>query len=276
MLSKFYNFSTDPFSETPNTYFYFSSNTHQNTLAQLTELLEQGRGFISITGEVGTGKSMLARYIIKQFKSDVNTAFLYWPNLEGKELIAAINRELNIPSSDDEFNMLERFLLANAAENRQTILFIDEAQSLSLKSLETIRQISNLECETKKLIQIILLGQPELTTILARPDMRQVNQRISKNLTLSPLPFHEVEMYIKHRIELARGSNFVRFDYKATKMIYNYSRGIPRLINLICKTALLCGVKEQTRIITDKIVKIALKDTNLAPIPKSRFFIGLR
>ncbi len=272
MQSDFYNFADDPFSETPNTRFYFSSITHQATIGELTQLIDSGAGFISITGEVGTGKSLIARYMINKYQKSASVAYLYWPILESKQLIGEINKEYKIPKSDDGFYMLERLLLANAEDGKKTLLFIDEAQGLSTSALETIRLISNLECETKKLIQIILLGQPELNEMLLKPELRQVNQRISRHLKLSSLSFREVEMYIKHRIEIAKGSNLVKFDYRSIKEIYNFSKGIPRLINLICRTALLYGQRDQSRIITAKIVKQTLNDCMIYPKRKKGLF----
>ena len=265
MFNKFFNFQMEPFSETPNTYFYFGSKTHQETIKLLAEHLDSGSGFISVTGEVGTGKTMIVRYLIKKCANEISSAYLYWPNLEGNALISAISREFGIINSDDPFHSLENFLLANASDKKRTVLFIDEAQSLSIKSLETIRLISNLECETKKLIQIVLIGQPELDAVLKKPEVRQINQRISKRLTISELTFDEVEMYVKHRLELAKAGNFVRFDLNAMKAIYNYSKGVPRLINLICRTALEYCLKEQIRVINGRLVKDALEDSNLLP-----------
>ena len=265
MNNDFYNFKIPPFSETPNTHFYFAAENHSSNLKSLREHIEQGCGFISLTAEVGTGKTMMARYLIKEKNENMKTAYLFWPNLEGDALIEKIALEFGIQKRYADYQGLERFLLKNAKEGNRCVLFIDEAQNLSLKSLETIRLISNIESETKKIIQIVFMGQPEFNDVLAQNEARQINQRISVHLQLSPLPFEEAEMYIKYRLEMARGGGFVRFDYEAMKLIYEFTKGVPRLINLFCRTILIYGAHKEIRMITEGVAREALELSKLIP-----------
>lgn len=258
MYTNFYHFKGDPFSETPNTEFYFSSKNHLDALQRLANHLDEGRGFISITGEVGTGKTMLTRYLIKMCDEEINTAYIYWPSMGKEELIETIGREFGLEREKRTFAGLEEFLVKNAEVERRSVLFIDEAQALPYESIEMIRLLSNLESETKKLIQIVLLGQPELDTKLKTYEYRQIAQRISLRIELGPLPLKEVEAYIKHRIEVAKGATAIRFEISAIEEIFELSKGVPRLINLICRTALTTGASEGSRIITTKLIRKAL------------------
>lgn len=263
MYTNFYHFKSDPFSETPNTEFYFSSNSHMSALQRLASHLDEGRGFISITGEVGTGKTMLTRYLIKMCEDEINTAYIYWPSMGKEELIETICREFGLIKEKRTFAGLEEFLLKNAQADRRSVLFIDEAQSLPYESIEMIRLLSNLESETKKLIQIVVLGQPEFDSKLKTHEYRQIAQRISLRIELLPLPLKEVEAYIKHRIEVAKGATAIRFEIDAIKTINELSRGVPRLINLICRTALTTGASEGARIITTKLIRKSLMQYKL-------------
>lgn len=275
MYIDFFHLKEDPFGETPNTKFYYFSQCHLEALNKLAHHLDNGNGFITITGEVGTGKTMLTRFLIKKCDLEISTAYIYWPALKPNELISTICAEFGLPEEKRNIKDLENFLLNNAKNNKKSVLFIDEAQWAPFESLELIRVISNLESETSKLIQIVLIGQTELDTKLKLVEYRQLSQRVSLRIKLDPLNYFEMESYIKHIIEVAKGSNFVKFEKSALRQIFNLSQGTPRLVNLICKTALIFSAKNEIRIINEKIIFESLAEQNLIKKYKKHFYFKL-
>jgi len=254
--SKFFNLSENPFGETPDPDFYFASIQHGKALASLIAALKQGKGFSILTGEVGTGKTLLSRMLLAAFEQQANTALILYPKFSEIELLHSICEEFEIPQLEGNqtakayVDHLNRYLLVALENGKQSILIIDESQALSTEALETIRLLTNLETKSKKLLQIVLVGQPELLNTLEREDLRQLKQRIGMHAVLSGLSAIEIEKYIRSRIEQGGTGNFVRFDIKAVKVIEELSGGIPRRINQICERLLNTAEERKIRLIS--------------------------
>jgi general secretion pathway protein A len=264
MYLDFFGFREKPFAITPNPRFIFLSKNHKEVFAHLLYGIRSRCGFIEVTGEVGTGKTTVLRTLLNQLEDDAyRLAFIFNPSLSVPELLRSINREFDIPcigkTHDELLSALNDFLLRENAEGRTVVLVIDEAQNLEPAVLEQIRLLSNLETETDKLIQIVLVGQPELGQVLSRPDLRQLSQRITVRYHLRSMDFEDARAYIRHRLEVAggRGSTFTP---RAVKKIYRYSAGLPRLINVLCDRALLSGYAEDARIVSAATVSTAIRE----------------
>ena len=245
MYHEFYALREKPFSLSPDPRFLFLSDSHREALAHLLYGIEQGEGFIVITGEVGTGKTTLSRTLLQRIEPGTEVAFIFNPQLTASELLQSICAELGLPAADrtrrEMMEALNRFLLAKKSEGRRVILLIDEAQNLPPDTLEQVRLLSNLETDTEKLLQIILIGQPELDAILDSASLRQLNQRISVRWRLSPLSALETRDYVKHRLRIAAGAPREIFTDLALREVHRRSGGVPRLVNLLCDRALLAG-----------------------------------
>jgi general secretion pathway protein A len=244
MYLKHFGFRQAPFAINPDPRFLYLSPKHQEALAHLLYGLGEGGGFVMLSGEVGTGKTTLCFTLLEQMGGNVDVALILNPRLSSLELLAAICDELHIAYPVDcaspkrLIDQLNQFLLSNHARGRRTVAIIDEAQNLSTEVLEQIRLLTNLETPTTKLLQIILVGQPELPDLLARPEVRQVDQRITARYHLQPLDAEEARGYVLHRIAVAGGPADL-FTTNALHEVYHRSRGIPRLINVLCDRALL-------------------------------------
>jgi general secretion pathway protein A len=246
MYTEFYGLREKPFSLSPDPRFLFLSDSHREALAHLLYGIEQGEGFIAITGEVGTGKTTLCRTLLQRIEPGSEVAFLFNPQLSGVELLQAINAELGlqteVKSRRELMDQLNRFLLAKRQEGRRVLLLIDEAQNLEREALEQVRLLSNLETDTTKLIQIILIAQPELDAMLDRPELRQLRQRINVRWRLRPLSASETRDYVRHRLRVAAGApRGDVFSELALREIHRRSGGVPRVINRLCDRALLAG-----------------------------------
>ncbi|MBE0598506.1 MAG: AAA family ATPase [Desulfuromonadales bacterium] len=264
MYLHFYGFAEKPFNITPNPRFIFLSKTHREVFAHLLYGLRQQCGFIELTGEVGTGKTTVLRTLMADLeKESYRLAYIFNPSLEPIELLQCIHREFSLAApaqagAADLVAILNQFLLAENAAGRTVVLVIDEAQNLTPTVLEQIRLLSNLETEAAKLIQIVLVGQPELEAVLRRPDLRQLNQRITVRYRLQPLDFVDTEAYIRHRLKVAGGgAEKVSFSPAAIRAIFRHTRGLPRLVNILCDRALLIGYIEEAREITAHHVRTA-------------------
>lgn len=262
MYLDFYGFREKPFAITPDPRFIFLSKNHKEVFAHLLYGIRSRCGFIEVTGEVGTGKTTVLRTLLSQLEDDsYRLAFIFNPSLSAPDLLRGINREFGIPwsgrTNDELLFALNDFLLKENADGRTVVLVIDEAQNLEPAVLEQIRLLSNLETETDKLIQIILVGQPELGQMLSRPELRQLSQRITVRYHLRPMDFEDAKTYIRHRLAVA-GAQGPIFTPQAVKKIYRHSAGLPRLINVLCDRALLSGYAEDSRIVSAATVSIAI------------------
>lgn len=245
MYKAFFGLSDNPFSIAPNPHYLFLSDRHREALAHLTYGLGDTGGFVLLTGEVGTGKTTVSRCLLNQLPENTDTAFILNPSLTELELLATLCDELSIeyeknPSLKQLTDLLSKFLLANHEKGRNTVLIIDEAQHLRPAVLEQLRLLTNLETDTKKLLQVILIGQPELQQLLKRQELRQLAQRITARYHLLPLSHEEVGLYVHHRLQVA-GRHEPLFNKGAIKALHKYSGGIPRLINLLCERALMAS-----------------------------------
>lgn len=261
MYKKFFGITTTPFSIAPDPHFLYMSEGHREALAHLHYGLGEGGGFVLLTGEVGTGKTTVCRCILEQAPQDTNIALVINPKLSAQELLATICDELGIdypPASGMKvlIDRLNAFLLASHARGQRTVLIIDEAQNLSYEVLEQIRLLTNLETNQQRLLQIVLLGQPELQDILAQPQLRQLAQRIAARHHLGPLTKTETMAYVRHRLAVA-GMEQAVFEGPALAEVYRLSSGTPRMINLICDRALLGAYAKGVRRVDPPLVREA-------------------
>ena len=272
MYENFFSFSEKPFKLVPNPAYLFLSKSHEEALAHLNYALAQGDGFVEITGEVGTGKTTLCRSFLENLDENTIAAYIFNPRLGPKQLIKAINDELGIKydtdSTKDLIDKLNAFLMRQKAKHKKVILLIDEAQNLSRNILEQLRLLSNLETSREKLLQIILVGQPELSDILDSHELRQLGQRITLRYHLTPLNFKETVEYIKFRINIAARKAGTKFDRSAFSQIYKYSGGIPRIINIACDRALLTAFGLSQHKITGSVVRASIKELKSRGVKK--------
>jgi general secretion pathway protein A len=246
MYNRYYGFHESPFNITPDPRFLFFSERHREAFNHVLFGVRERKGFIQLTGEVGAGKTTVCRAILEALGPDVRTALILNPCMTSAQLLRAILVEfgLKLPARADRvtcLGMLNDFLLAEAAAGHDVVLLIDEAQNLEAELLEQVRLLSNLETDQRKLLQIVLVGQPELREMLDRPQLRQLRQRITVRYHLKPLNREETEDYIHHRLHVAGGNGRPSFTAWAFRGVYRYSHGIPRLINAVCDKTLLCG-----------------------------------
>lgn len=264
MYEAFYGFQEKPFNLTPDPKYLYLSAKHSEAYAHLDFGLRERGGFVVITGEVGTGKTTLCRYFLERLDENTVSAFILYPALTAMELFRAICTDLGIEghgwTAKEWVDMLHGFLLESREKGKNIVLVIDEAQNLDLKVLEQIRLISNLETTTEKLIQIVLIGQSELGDILYRSDMRQLAQRVTARYHLGPLNGRETANYIQHRLGVVGGAGKVSFTPAALRAVHRFSKGIPRLINLVCDRALLAGFVTGRREISGKVIRRAAKE----------------
>ncbi len=262
MYLEHFSLTERPFSITPDPRFLYMSARHREALAHLLYGLGDGGGFVQLTGEVGTGKTTICRCLLEQIPDNVDLALVLNPKVTAIELIATLCDELGISydagnvSVKSLTDVLNRYLLDAYARNRHTVLIIDEAQNLSADVLEQVRLLTNLETSTQKLLQIILIGQPELRSLLAREDMRQLAQRITARYHLEPISREETAAYIKHRLQIC-GTTQSIFNKRAVDKIQQLSGGIPRLINVLCDRSMLGAYVEGKNLVDAKVVKKA-------------------
>lgn len=264
MYLEFYGLKEPPFELTPNPRFLFFSAKHREAFNHLLYGIQEHKGFVQLTSEVGCGKTTLCRALLDKLGTDYNTALILNPILDPEQLIKAIAMEfgLNVKGLDklETLAAFNNFLLEEAAKGKENILIIDEAQDLTNDLLEQVRLLSNLETENKKLLQIILMGQPELKQRLEHPELRQLRQRITVRFHLKPLNYHEVGQYIQHRLLVAGANGAPYFTRAALWRIYWYSKGIPRLINALCDKCLLAGFVMQRDVIDYSMVGLAIRE----------------
>lgn len=252
MYCDFFGFTEKPFTITPNPHFVFLSSIHREAYARLLYGVDSHAGFISLTGEVGTGKTTLLRTLLTQLDPEKYiSALIFNSCVSAEQLLAGICREFGVEAEEQTrfgyLDALNIFLIEQNSAGRTVLLVIDEAQNLEPEVLEQVRMISNLETERDKLIQIILAGQPELDTVLKRHDLRQLNQRITVRCRLAPMKVDDVTQYIQHRVAVAGSRIPDIFSPAAIRKIYRFSRGIPRLINVACEQALVLAWTRDAR-----------------------------
>ncbi|MDO9308797.1 MAG: AAA family ATPase [Deltaproteobacteria bacterium] len=274
MYTKYFGFNEKPFTLTPNPRFIYLSKNHKESFAHLLYGINNHYGFIELIGEVGTGKTTVLRTLLSQLGDEnYRSALIFNPGLGGVELLRSINQEFGLNSSSEYTNELlaelNRFLLAENSKGTTVVLVIDEAQNLRPDVLEQLRLISNLETENDKLIQIVLAGQPELEELLARPELRQLNQRIAVRYRLRSMSMDETRSYIRRRMEVAGETGGVSFSLFAIRWIYLYTRGVPRMINILCDRALLVAYGDEKRRISSGIVTRAIRE--ILNVPQRRY-----
>jgi len=271
MYSSFFGLNEKPFSITPDPRYLFMSARHGEALAHLVYGVTESGGFVQLTGEVGTGKTTLCRtLLLNRMPSNADVAVVLNPQLSAHEFLESICEELGIAPAQARgsikalIDALNQHLLAAHADGRRTILVVDEAQNLAPEVLEEVRLLTNLETAKQKLLQIILIGQPELRELLARTDLRQLAQRITGRYHLEPLSREETAQYIEHRLQVAGALGEV-FDAGAKRAVYRLSQGIPRLINVICDRALLGAYSQGKRQVNARLVRRAAKEVSGEP-----------
>lgn len=259
MYCEFYGLKEKPFTITPNPEFMFLSRSHREAFAHLLYGIDSHAGFIAMTGEVGTGKTTLLRTLLAQLDpARYRSALVFNTCLSGEQLLACICREFDIqPIEKNRFGYLDainRFLIEQHTAGSTVVLVIDEAQNMEPEVLEQVRMISNMETEQDKLIQIILAGQPELQEVLARHDLRQLNQRITVRCQLVPMGLKDTGDYISHRLKISGCRIPGLFSHGAIKRVYKFSQGVPRLINVACEQALVMAWTQETVSISAAII----------------------
>jgi general secretion pathway protein A len=261
MFYDYFGITEDPFSITPDPKYLFLSERHRNGFAHLLYGVTQGGGFVQLTGEVGTGKTLLCRKLLDQLPRTVDVAFIFNPRLSPLELVATICDELRVlyplgcSSIKEIVDFLNAYLLESHAQGRRTVVIIDEAQNLSFESLEQVRLLTNLETTSEKLLQIILVGQPELRALLNRPELRQLAQRVTARYHLTPLSRGETRAYILHRLSVA-GLERPVFTEGTIRRVFKLSGGIPRLINILCNRGMLAAFSKQKEQVTRSMLSL--------------------
>ena len=270
MYRQFYGLLRSPFEMTPDPAFLYLGEAHREGLATLVYGVRARKGFVLLTGEVGTGKTTLLHALLSQLESNITAAFLFNPRLEPLDFFRILFDEYGIEercSTKAEYLLaLNRFLISRLEKGLPTLLIVDEAQNLSPEMLEEIRLLSNLETPTSKLIQIMLVGQPELNEMLSRPDLRQLRQRIVLRHHLRPFDEKETVAYIDERLRLGGYTGHGLFDRSAQREIFEVTGGIPRLLNIVCDSALLLGYSQELPVISRAQVREVAQDLALPSI----------
>lgn len=278
MYAAYFGLKENPFSLSPEPRYLFLSEQHRDALNCLIYGIKEKKGFVLISGDIGMGKTTICRALLASLDNSVETALIFNTAVDDLDLLETILGEYGVDikgearTKKNYIDILNAFLLKNFAAGKTAVLLIDEAQNLSHGVLEQIRMLSNLETETEKLIQIILIGQPEINHNLLLPALRQLNERITVRYDLKPLSPPEVRAYIRHRLKVAQDPGSLNFTRGAFNLIYNFSEGIPRRINAICDRALLIAYTKNTVKIDRKIVRLAVQDIGTDYFQKTMSF----
>ncbi len=275
MYEEFFGFKELPFNVTPDPRFLYRSVSHRDALAYITYGVFQRKGFVAMTGEVGVGKTTVVGAFIDLFEPSLEVAFVFSTKFPFEQLLFLICKDFGL--SADGLNkaqmllLLNEFLIRQNEDNRNAVLIIDEAQNLSPDVLEELRMLSNLETRDRKLLQIMLVGQPELETLLNMNELRQLRQRIPGICRISMLNREDVENYIRYRLDVAGGrGNGVHFTSDSFDEIYHYSGGIPRLINILCDRVLLVAYVADTRVVDGRLVREGIRDLESPGVSSGR------
>ena len=277
MYAAYFGLTERPFSLAPDPRYLYLSNAHREALAHLLYGIGEGGSFVQLTGEVGTGKTTVCRALLEQLPPDVDVAMIFNPRLTSVELLSAVCDELRVPypagttSRKVLVDALSQALLDAHARGRRTVLIVDEAQNLSARVLEEVRLLTNLETTTQKLLQVVLIGQPELADLLSRRNLRQLSQRVTARYHLRPFSEAESQRYVQHRMEVA-GQRQAIFTRQAVRAAHRLSRGIPRLLNTICDRALLGAYATGQTRVKESVVRRAAREVLGAR--KSRPWVG--
>jgi general secretion pathway protein A len=271
MYKSFFQLTRNPFDLTPDPTCFVPTERHNETLAALYYGVRRHKGFVVVTGEVGTGKTLLLRCLLRLLEEsrDISYAYLFNSRLSSTEFLQYMLLDFGLPAAGkNKCEMLfdlSQFLVARSSRQMTTVLIVDEAHLLSDELLEEVRLLSNLETYDDKLLQIVLVGQPELDEKLDSKGLRQLKQRIALRTHLAPLNFDETQRYIEHRLEVAGANSNASsiFSQKALSMVYRFSRGFPRLINTICENSLITAYAKQVTVITPEIVKLVAREFRL-------------
>ena len=266
MYEQYYGLAEKPFNLTPDTEFFYKSYTHREALNVLRVAIRSGDGFIKVTGEVGTGKTLLCRKLLQALEANFDTIYIPNPYMGCNALFHAILAEMGITDRLKKANYLtciNEYLINNARRHRGTVILLDEAQSMPEESLEAIRLLSNLETRKRKLVQIVLFGQPELDVRLTQSNARQLKQRIAHAYQLEPLNQASTRSYLQHRIRLAGYRGPELFDSTAQRRLYKHSRGIPRVINVLCNKALMLSYASGEFYVKGKHIEAAAADSQM-------------
>lgn len=284
MYKKFYGLARNPFEISPDPYFFYPTIRHNEGLAVVTYGVNRRKGIVVVTGEVGTGKTLLVRFLLDALnRNQIASAFIYNPRLSVPDFLAHVLTDLHLPftgrTKTEMLSQLNNYLLLRLRRDTTTALVVDEAHLLSWELLEEIRLLTNLETSQQKLLQIVLVGQPELDRKLDSPELRQLNQRIGLRCHLEPLGLDEVRGYIHRRLELAGANSHgaAIFPSEAIAVVHKFSRGIPRLVNTLCENSLVSGYSRQAKQVTPEIVQEVAADFYLdrvsaSPAPSSGAF----
>ena len=268
MYNDFYKFKESPFNTTTDPDFFFPSSRHEEAFSHLLYGIKSRRGIIVITGEIGTGKTTLCRTMLNRLDKSVKTALILNPNFSDLQLLQMIINDLGISyvkkTKLDLVGAISLFLIEESAQGHNVVVIIDECQSLNIHQLEQIRLLSNLETEKEKLLQIILVGQPELGEKLKNPALRQLTQRVSVRYHMLPLLKDEVALYINHRLKVAGADPRLHFTPQAMDAVFAVTQGTPRIINILCDRALLAGFTRETFTIDHSLIQESAKETQYA------------
>jgi general secretion pathway protein A len=264
MYESFYGLKEKAFNLNPDPEYFYLSREHEDAYRHLEYAISESKGFAVITGEVGSGKTTLINYLLYKLELDINIGLITNTNIPASQFLKAICREFEIDvdvrEKVDVMEIFQDFLLERYAQNERVLLIIDEAQNISLEAMEEIRMLSNLEAEKNHLIQIILIGQPELKSKLQRHDLKQFAQRVSTHYHINGLNKDEVNNYIRYRLEVGEAENLDIFQEDAIELIYRHALGIPRIINVICDTALVYGYADEIKIIDKGLIETVIKE----------------
>ena len=270
MYYDYFGFNQPPFRITPDTNLFYPGGNRGAILEALVYAINNGEGIVKVVGEVGSGKTMLCRMLEKELPDNIEVVYLVNPSISPENTMHAIAFELKLDIKPDTsrfevMNALQQYLLQRHSENRQVVVFVEEAQSMPIATLEEIRLLSNLETQQSKLLQIVLFGQPELDTMISQPEIRQLKERITYSFDLTPFKTVDIREYLNNRIRACGHRASELFDDAAIKQVELYSKGLVRRINIIADKSLLAAYSENARQVNARHTRLAARDTEFVP-----------